>query len=398
MRPRIGLDARFALGERRGIGNYSLELFRAMASMNHEFEFVFYSDREDTEGLLSCLPNSRVRVIRPGFYPLWEQVLLPLTLRRDDIDLFHAVGNTAPVIMPRRTKLVITLCDVMYMKDESLLPLSRSWYQRAGRFYRRLIVPPAARNADHLLTISEFSRTDICETLSRIRPEKVSVTLLGLPSSFQVVPPQEHETSPLGATPYLLHLGGLDPRKNTRMVVRCFLDLKKSDQLEEKLVILGLKTLDSLDLNPREASDARTWIHLPGFVSEMELPRFYRHARAFLFPSLYEGFGIPLLEAMACGTPIITSNVSSLPEVAADGALLIDPSDSLALHAAIRELTMNPNLRMHLAKAGMDRVKAFTWSETAAQTLACYVELFRCSNQRSANGRVHRTFPANRDS
>jgi glycosyltransferase involved in cell wall biosynthesis len=382
MRPRIGLDARFALGERRGIGNYSLELFRAMASMNHEFEFVFYSDREDTEGLLSYLPNSQVRVIRPGFYPLWEQVLLPLALRRDDIDLFHAVGNTAPVIMPRRTKLVITLCDVMYMKDESLLPLSRSWYQRAGRFYRRLIVPPAARNADHLLTISEFSRTDICETLSRIRPEKVSVTLLGLPSSFQVVPPQEHETSPLGATPYLLHLGGLDPRKNTRMVVRCFLDLKKSDQLEEKLVILGLKTLDSLDLDPHEVSEARTWIHLPGFVSEMELPRFYRHARAFLFPSLYEGFGIPLLEAMACGTPIITSNVSSLPEVAGSAAILIDQSRPDRLKGAILDLLGSLPLQTHLRQEGRLRAEQFNWNNTAELTLRSYRDIFEAFSGR----------------
>lgn len=182
------------------------------------------------------------------------------------------------------------------------------------------------------------------------------------------------------------------------MVVRCFLDLKHSDQLEEKLVILGLKNLESLNLDPRESSEAKAWIHLPGFVSEMELPRFYRHARAFLFPSLYEGFGIPLLEAMACGTPIITSNVSSLPEVADDGALLIDPSDPLALQAAIRKLTMNPDLCAQLAKAGMGRINAFTWADAAAQTLACYTEFCRYSNQQSAHGRGHRRFPPKRDS
>lgn len=371
MRPRIGLDARFALGERRGIGNYSLELFKAMAALNQEFEFVFYSDREDTEGLLAHLPNSRVSVIRPGLYPLWEQILLPLALFRDDIDLFHAVGNTAPIIMPRHTKLVITLCDVMYMKNEGVLPISRSWYQRAGRLYRRLIVPSAARNADHLLTISEFSRTDICETLKYIRPEKVSVTLLALPGNFPTCPP-ESETSPLKGEPYLLHLGGLDPRKNTRMVVRSFLDLKRSDQIKEKLVILGLKTLQSLDLTPQEAFEAKSSIHIPGFVSDAELPPYYRHARAFLFPSLYEGFGIPLLEAMTCGTPIITSKITSLPEIAEGAALLINPNSMDDLKNATLYLLNSLGVRTTLISMGNQRVRDFTWDITAKNTMAQY--------------------------
>ncbi len=381
MRPRIGLDARFALGERRGIGNYSLELFRAMAAFDHGFEFIFYSDRKDEFGLLEGLPNSSVRILRPGFYPFWEQAMLPLALQRDEIDLFHAVGNTAPVIMPRRTRLVITLCDVMYMKDEGTLPLSQSWYQRLGRIYRRLVVPPAVRIADHLLTISEFSRADICETLVGCSPEKISVTLLGLPGSFHITPPHEGETSPLGETPYLLHLGGLDPRKNTRLVVRAFLDLKRSGQIRGKLVILGLKNLNSLNLDPSETTESESWIHLPGFVSETDLPRYYRHANVFLFPSLYEGFGIPLLEAMACGTPIITSGLSSLPEVAGDAALLIDPHQPRELAEAILRLTGDPGLQEQLKVAGHVRRNIFQWDKAAHLTLTCYQRLLAGSNK-----------------
>lgn len=372
MRPRIGLDARFALGERRGIGNYSLELFRAMAAVDHGFEFIFYSDRKDESGLLEGLPNSSVRVLRPGFYPFWEQAMLPLALQRDEIDLFHAVGNTAPVIMPRRSRLVITLCDVMYMKDEGTLPLSQSWYQRLGRIYRRVIVPPAVRVADHVLTISEFSRADICETLVGCSPEKISVTLLGLPSSFHITPPHEADTSPLGETPYLLHLGGLDPRKNTHLVVRAFLDLKRSGQIKGKLVILGLKNLNSLNLDPSETAESEGWIHLPGFVSEMDLPRYYRHASMFLFPSLYEGFGIPLLEAMACGTPIITSRNSSLPEIAGEAALLIDPFQPEDLKTAILQLLASPNIGIKLREAGRARLLVFDWKQTAHMTLEIY--------------------------
>jgi len=369
--PQIGLDARFALGERRGIGNYSLELFRAMAAVNREFEFVFYSDREDTEGLLTGLPNSRIRVLRPAFYPLWEQVLLPLTLRRDRIDLFHAVGNTAPIRMPISTKLVITLCDVMFMKNEEQLPLSQSWYQRAGRLYRRVVVPTATRRADHLLTISEFSRNDISETLPSIRPEKITVAHLGLPSVF-LSGLHEMGASPLEGEPYLLHLGGMDPRKNTRMVIRNFLELKREHRIKEKLVILGLKTLTPFELSPEEFSESEQWICLPGFVPDTVIPTYYRHAQAFLFPSLYEGFGIPLLEAMASGTPIITSNCTSLPEIAGEAALFVDPSNPEELKKAIIRIIDDVNLKSRLTELGTKQLNIFDWESTAKLTLLCY--------------------------
>lgn len=372
MRPRIGLDARFALGERRGIGNYSLELFRAMAAAHHEFDFIFYSDREDAAHELDNLPNSQVRVLRPSFYPLWEQVILPVALHQDGIDLFHSVGNTAPVILPRKTRLVITICDVMYMKPPSLLPMSTSWYQRLGRWYRRLVVPLAAKRADHLLTISEFSKSDICETLRGTRSERISVTLLGLPNAFSKLTQPALMCQPLGGAPYLLHLGGLDPRKNTKRVVQAFLSLRRAGRLESQLVILGLRSLESLDLTAEELAEAAHAIHLPGFVPESDLPGFYQHAKAFLFPSLYEGFGIPLLEAMACGVPIITSNTSSLPEVAGTAALLTDPLQVEKLKDAIQRLLESPTLQHHLHEEGRRQILKFDWTLTANATLTQY--------------------------
>lgn len=372
MRPRIGLDARFALGDRRGIGNYSLELFKAMAHQNMEFDFVFYSDREDKDNLLSSLPNSEVRVLHPGVYPLWEQCLLPLALLRDNIALFHAVGNTAPLILPKKTKLVITLCDVMYMKDEATLPLSQSWYQRVGRLYRKWVVPPASRNADLLLTISEFSRIDILETFPSIPPNKIEVTLLGLPAAFQSLDGESFTQPPLDGEPYILHLGGLDPRKNTARVIRSFLELKRSCRLEERLIVLGLKNLEGLGLSPLEYTGENGWIHFPGFVPETELPNYYRFAEAFLFPSLYEGFGIPLLEAMSCGTPILTSNTTSLPEIAGDAALFVDSRSTDAIKSALLHLLSSAALKEKMRESGFKRLSLFTWKATSTKTLAAY--------------------------
>jgi len=384
MRPKIGLDARFALGERRGIGNYSLELFRAMSDQDHGFDFVFYSDREDSEGLLANIPNSRLRVLRPGLYPLWEQFILPFALDQDRIDLFHAVGNTAPIFLPKRTKLVITLCDVMFLKDAATLPISSSWYQRVGRIYRRLVVPSAARKANHLLTISEYSRNDICASLPNILPEKTSVTLLGLPSSFNNDRQDSSSMASPEKSPYLLHLGGLDPRKNTTFVVRGFLDLKRRGLLKENLIILGLRTLAPLGLNQQELTEAAEWIRLPGFVPDRTIPRYYRHATAFLFPSLCEGFGIPLLEAMACGTPIITSNISSLPEIAGDAAIFINPNQTEELKQAILKISQSNDIQFKLRDAGFERLSFFEWEKTASQTMGAYRSAL--GNEVSNNG------------
>jgi glycosyltransferase involved in cell wall biosynthesis len=156
------------------------------------------------------------------------------------------------------------------------------------------------------------------------------------------------------------------------LVVRSFLDLKRQGLISERLVILGLKNLDSIGLEPRDVDLAHGWIHIPGFVPEAELPNYYRHASAFLFPSLYEGFGIPLLEAMASGTPIITSNLSSLPEVAGEAAILIDPSSTHELKEAILKLLGSPLLREQLRSAGLSRMALFQWPQTASQTLDCY--------------------------
>ena len=371
---KIGLDARFALGERRGIGNFSLDLFRAMAVLPHPFELVFYSDREDTEGLLSQFPNSRVRVIRPGIYPIWEQVRLPLALLQDRIQVFHAVGNTGPILLSGSIKRVLTIHDVMFLKPESELPRSPSLYQRMGRIYRRIVAPRAGRRADLTFTDSEFSRQDILASIPGLDPLKVKIAYVGLPRHFLVSPPSIG-THPLQGQDYLLHLGALDPRKNTALVVKTFLALRRQKAIKEHLVILGLKSLDALGLTPMESQEVKESIHFPGYVPESAMPAFYRHARAFLFPSLYEGFGIPLIEAMACGTPIIASNTTSLPEIAGNAARLINPKSGDQLKGAILELLGSPVLQMELIARGKERTREFCWDNTARKTLDAYSQL-----------------------
>lgn len=368
---KIGLDARFALGKRRGIGNYSLDLFRAMTNISDEFEFIFFSDRQDTECLLRDLPNSKVRVIGPAFYPFWEQISLPIALKRDQVQIFHAVGNTGPILLPKEMRRIVTIHDVMFLKSLHIVPESPSLYQRLGRFYRSVISPPVALRANLVLTVSNFSRQDILDSILGLDPRKVEVIYNGLPSHFKHCP-EPGEAHPLQGQNYLLHLGALDPRKNTSLVVRSYLALKRQHLIDEHLVILGLANLDALDLSDEELKEGKASIHTPGFVTDEIIPVYFRHSRAFLFPSLYEGFGIPLLEAMSCGTPIITSNSTCLPEIAGGATLLVNPRRADEFEKALLTLLDSVDLRTSLITKGLCRIKDFSWEAIATKTLESY--------------------------
>ena len=370
---RVGMDARFAMKERRGIGNYSVQIIKSLSMMRPDIEFVLYSDRVDAEGIFKHLPNCTIKVITPGFYPYWEQVALPGALRDAPPDLFHSLGNTAPLRLPVATRLVVTLHDVMFMKPTSLLPNSPSAYQRLGRHYRRWNVPRSAGKAAAILTVSDYSRQDILATLPGLRPERVHVTYQGLPAHFEQ-PEAGRGADPLGGQPFLLHLGGVDPRKNTAFVIRNFLELRRSGGMAETLVLLGLSGLGDIPLSSAEREEAAACVRLPGFVPEASMPSYFRWARALLFPSRFEGFGIPLLEAMACGTPAIASRVTSLPEIAGDAALLVDPGDGPGFRAAVLQVLQSHDIRASLAAKGLARSREFTWNRTADRTLKAYAQ------------------------
>jgi glycosyltransferase involved in cell wall biosynthesis len=342
-----------------------------MARLAPETSFVCYTDRPDSHGVFGDLPNCVVRILTPKIYPIWEQVALPRVLKEDGIEIFHALGNTAPLKMPQGIRLAVTLHDVMFMKPASELPASSSLYQRIGRIYRRSVAPRVAAQADVIFTVSSYSRNDICNTFPMISPSKVVVTYQGLPAHFQNLPatPGPH---PFQDRPFLLHLGGFDPRKNTRRVIQAYLNLVQHGLINAHLLILGLRNLNGLGLTPREKEVAKTWVHLPGFVSESVLPDYYRHAQALLFPSLYEGFGIPLLEAMSSGTPILTSRVTSLPEIAGEAALLVDPASISSLEEGIHRLIGSVDLRTSLSRLGQDRLTLYNWDNTASQTIDAY--------------------------
>jgi len=373
----IGIDARFAVRNRRGIGNYSSNLMLNLAQIDTENKYILYIDKVDTEGILPDRPNFLVKTLTPANYLLWEQFLLPLQAKKDNLDILHCLGNTAPIKMPRGVKLVSSIMDVMFLKDYSELPQSYSTNQKLGRLYRKFIVPRTVGNISKAITISGFSKLDMMHYLTALRDEDVAVIYLAADDRFV---PCENDALFIGLqekfnihSDFIFTLGATDPRKNTERVIRTFLELKSEHFIPEQLVVSGLRNWqNTLFFKMVAGSKYKDDVIFLDFVTEEDLVCLYNRAKIFLYPSLYEGFGLPPLEAMSCGTPVISSNSTSIPEVVGDAAMLIDPYDDEQLKSALLLMLRDKQTRSDYIERGFSQVKKFSWRKMAEETLEIY--------------------------
>lgn len=369
----IGIDARFAIKNRRGIGNYTLNLIQNLAEIDRENQYILYLDGGQSE-LLPEQDNIAIKYIKPSNYLLWEQISLPIQAKRDQLDILHCTGNTAPSKISPDIRLIVTLHDVMYLND-NLLPASESYYQRLGRIYRRWIVKSIVRKAQKLITDSNYSKTDIYYYFPFLPKEQIIVVYPGVAKQrFLSINKECSEDSfyldwcrEIGINGhYLLALSAVDPRKNIEFLIQNFLELDRCEKINSKLVLVG-----GCSQKLRNTYQNKKIIFLD-FVSDEDLSLLYNYAEAFIYVPLYEGFGLPPLEAMACGTPVIASNRTSVPEVVGDAALLVDPEDGEQLKSAICSLLADETLRQDLIERGLRRVQQFSWRKMAEETLQVY--------------------------
>jgi glycosyltransferase involved in cell wall biosynthesis len=292
---------------------------------------------------------------------LWPNFILPQRAAADGLDLVHC---TTPygTFMPCRYRNVITICDVTPL----LFP---GTHGRMNVWHHRFALPSILRNADHVITISEASKRDIVK-LYGVKESKVTVTLLAADQRFGN--PLGTQTSVPAERPYILNVGTLEPRKNLPCLLQSYAAAKRKG-LQHKLVVTGAsgwggtplaRLVDDLNLHAD--------VTFTGFIPDEELPGLYAGAEMFVYPSLYEGFGLPVLEAMASGTPVITSNVSSLPEVAGTAALLVDPHSQEELSAAMLRLAGDGDLRNAMRASGRLQAKRFSWEQSVAETIRVY--------------------------
>lgn len=371
------MDARL-ITYRRGMGNFVYHLLHAFAQLPDDIAFILYVDDPGAARFVPTDPRFQIQLLRSGIYPLWEQVQLPLAASRNRLDVLHSPANTAPISLSPAVKLVITIHDVMYLLPRSVVPASPSIYQKLGRFYRSTIVPVAVRRADAVITVSNRSKADIVHHLG-IHRDEVRVVSEAPNSACHVI---EHGALVAAKArlslknPFVLGLAHVDPRKNTKRLIDAFAQVIGARSCPYELVLVGLSTSgQSIFRRHAEGLGIADRVRMLGFVSEDDLVALYNLAAVFAYPSLYEGFGLPVLESMACGTPVVTSPTGAIPEVAEDAALMVDPNSSESIAEGLNRMLGSREEAEKFRSRGFDRVRQFSWQRTASETIAVYNEV-----------------------
>jgi glycosyltransferase involved in cell wall biosynthesis len=366
---RIGIDATAIPLQRAGAGNYIFNLIRTLPRVDRSNEYVVFGKAAHEAELGVNWPNFRFvrqEFAGRGLRLAWEQLGLPRQVRAHRLDVLHSPHYTMPLRHPARS--VVTFCDMTFLLHPDL-------HQAVKRVFFPAMMRLSARRADRLIAISESTRGDLVRMWGVDRA-RIAAIPLAAEAGYRPRSPEEiaeicgrHAVHP-GS--YVLYVGVLEPRKNVDRLVEAFGRVAK-ELPGIDLVIAGRRgwmydqifaQVEALGLHDR--------VRFTGYVANEDLPALYGGARVFAYPSKYEGFGLPVLEAMSCGTPVVTTNVSSMPEVAGDAAILVEPDDVTGLAAALLRVSGDHVLRDELACRGLARARAFSWERCARETIAVY--------------------------
>jgi glycosyltransferase involved in cell wall biosynthesis len=361
---RIGYDITAISAQPSGVGNYAGYLLHHMVEAEPNHEYVLLSNRPPPPALL---PRCARLAAQP--FPsraLWMQLALPRRLRGLNLDLCHYPNSLGPLLNP--CPYVVTIHDMTL----SLLP---QHHKLRTQFVVRPLIPLVARRAQRVITVSEHARQDVIRLL-RIPPERVVAISEAAAPLFQPAPLVEQQRVRARyrlERPYILYVGTLEPRKNLVRLVQAWHRLRQRGEIEHGLVLTGARGWkDQAIFDTVRALGCADEVVFTGYVPRADLPALYTGAALFAFPSLYEGFGLPVVEAMACGTPVLISTAPALAEVAGDAALQVDPASVSAIAAGLGRMLNDPALRADLRERGLRRASAYSWQSAAQQTLDMY--------------------------
>jgi len=371
---RIGIEGKVLTPRIGGIGRYAIQLIDALLALSsqrdHDLEFVIFTAPQTDRNYLESIRASRCeRFRRIKSTLLRSSMLLAVGARREQIDVWHGLDQSGIPLWDRVGKSVVTIHDV--------IPLVLPWaFSRRHRWVLATALGRIRKQAEQVIVPSAAVAEDVVRYL-QIEQERISVIPMGCDPRFQPsIAPVQAPIRRRYDLPerYILFVGTLEPRKNVKALLQAFAHLAAEQPQDDlKLVIVGRPGWGSENyVGMVAALGLQNAVRFPGFVDDDHLPDLYRGALLFVYPSLYEGFGLPVLEAMACGIPVITSNRSSLPEVAGDAALLVDPTQAEALAAAMSALLHDDALRQALRAKGLARAATFTWEVVAQRTVDVY--------------------------
>lgn len=369
---RIGIDARKL--QDFGIGTYVRNLLRSLAQLpagEIALRYVLLVRPDDREQLADLPANFELVVESAPVYSARELVTLSWQLWRQHLDLYHATHYVLPAALSSR--VVVTIHDIIHLLYPEFLP------SRLAFLYARRMIHRSLTRGDRIIAVSQNTRTDLMQHFG-VNGKKIEVIYNGVEDLFrQRLPEDEIERwlRSLGITrPYLLFVGNPKPHKNLDTVVQAYARARQLAPFDAPLVCVGNRSGSEFKIRQRaEHLGLGDQVRLLGHVAQEALPAIYQGATLFLYPTLYEGFGLPVIEAMASGVAVITSNTSALKEVAEGYAHLVDPLDIPAMAKAIAQCMTDQEHRAALARLGLRRAEDFRWEQTAARTLAVYLSV-----------------------
>jgi len=348
---------------------------QAVDKENHYIVFV----KKGNDRCISASERFQIAEAPAAPYPIWEQLILPCMLRKHKVELLHCTANTAPLLPG--VPCVLTLHDVIFLENQSRQVQGGTLYQQWGNRYRKWIVPGVIKKCRAIITVSDYEKRNILRVFPFLEG-RVYRVYNSAGEHFKRITDQEvlHRVRMKFNLPdqYILYFGNTDPKKNTKNVILAYglyakrsehpLPLVMVEYSEERLLTI-LKDNDLLRIRPM--------IKTLGYVANHELPAFYSLCSFFLYPSLRESFGIPILEAMKCGAPVITSNVSAMPEIAGEAACYANPADPEDIASAMHKLDGKTELCHELVAKGYARSTQFSWQASALQVIQIYNKLIK---------------------
>ena len=371
---RIGIEAqRIFRKNKHGMDFVVLQEIKELQKMDtpHEY-FVFVKP-----GVDRCIESSEhVHIIEVNCpsYPLWEQWALPRAARKAGVDILHCTSNTAPIWC--NIPLVLTLHDIIFLEPRD--KKNKSLYQNLGYFYRRWDVPRILKKCRRIITVSDFELGNIKKKL-QLPDSQLKMIYNGYNEWFRPIESNKQQYRKyIADAGYFFFLGNTDPKKNTERTLVAYAKYLEQSEVKRPLLMADLDQEYLNGIIERNGIEAiRDHIVMPGYIINSDLPYIYNNAFAFLYTSLRESFGIPLLEAMACGTPVITSNTSSMPEIAGHDAILINPESSDEIALKMLQLERDTDFYQRQKAVGLESAKLFSWRKTTENLLRLYEEVYK---------------------
>lgn len=369
---RIGIDARFYGPVGKGLGRYTKEVLDRILIKDTVNEYVVFLCQDNFSEFTSANPRMKKVLVRARWYSLAEQFLMPYLIWREGLDLMHFPHFNVPFFCP--VKFIVTIHDLILTKHstERATTLNPLFY-KIKYFAYKMIIQSAIKRARRIIAVSEFTKNDIMEQF-KVNKDRVSVTLEGVAADLKDNLKKNDKNVVLRYNikePYLLYVGNAYPHKNLEWLAQTFAELNKK-RPELNLVLVGKDDYFYSRLKARLSRAGTRNILFPGYIPDDDLAEIYRQAVAYIFPSLYEGFGLPPLEAMANGCPVLSSDRTSMPEVLGEAALYFNPENKEDAIGRVEKLIGDENLRQDLIRRGHEQVKKYSWEDCARETLDIY--------------------------